>query len=142
MVKYRKMMDSDLQEIVRIGKAIPEFYADDNTGFWGQDDLKNLINSSRDYANVSLYNNKIIGFIIASYHQPTRRLTIENLYVKKEHRNKKIATCLLEECINHYRQKAKYVIALIQSGNYQIGNLLIKNGFSKGYTFNWYTRLL
>lgn len=82
------MTKNDLPLIYSIGCSVPEFRVDNEGGFWKMDDLERWIESSKDLAIVAVEDKEIVGFLLASYHEPSRKLTIDNIYVIEKHRGK------------------------------------------------------
>ena len=138
-LKIRKASVSDVKEIFRLGSQTEEFFVNDKTGgFWSKKKLLNWVKNKEDLCLVATIKNLIIGFILSTYHQPTKKVTIENVFIAKHLRNKGIGRKIITEFLKtttktYLRIGAVYVMSLTRKKNHVFINLMEKLGFTVGY---------
>ncbi len=143
-MRVRKAKQKDILELIKIGKDIKEFdISSEAGGFWPKEILKEWINSKNDVILIAEENEKIIGFVMFSFHKPTKKATWENAWVSKEFQNRGIATKLMKEAIEILKKNGmKYICSLIKEDSKKSIKLHEKNNFKKGYKFWWFYKII
>jgi len=137
----RKVLEKDLEVIFQVGESENNFQVgEDIPSFWPKDILQKWIKSDSDITLISEDKNVIIGYILSSYHEPTRKAVIENLWVHPKYRNQGIGSQLLGECVKLLIKKgARYICALTKDEF--VVSFFEKKGFERGDSFVWMIKL-
>ncbi len=139
----RPMIAADLDQIMLLGTRAQEFYVTDTDHFWSSTHLKKWIRSPQDLALVVIDNEHIIGFLLASYHEPSQKLTLENIYVRDDYRQRGVGKMLMAELMRYAKKlRAKYLAALVSGTNTGMNTFIKKYGLSQGHEFYWYGKRL
>lgn len=137
----RRMREEDLDEIMALSKQGNFSVSDEIVGweeFWPEESLRNWITNSDDPLIVSEDKGSIIGFILAAVHHPTRKATLENIFVHRDYRNKGIGTQLFNRCEIELRKKGIiYICALVETDNTETSEFLLAKDFIRGHEFAW-----
>lgn len=122
MIEIEEMKESDL-EIIK--NNLNEF--DD---FWNYNILKSEIESENSVIFVAKKDDKIVGF--AGIKIGPFEIDIMNIVVRKDMRNNKIGTCLMEKIIDFFKESDKEEITLeVNEKNIPAIKLYEKYGFEK-----------
>ena len=98
--------------------------------FWTYNVLKSELENPLSTYIVAVHNNEIVGY--AGIWQPTEEVHITNIVTKKEFRNQKIGTKMLEELIINAQQRKLNEITLEVNVNNKIAiNLYSKYNFKQ-----------
>jgi len=138
-MKIRRMQESDIEIVYELGSRAEEFSITSDSGnFWDRGVLEDWLQSSDDVLLVAEEEGKIIGFALSQFHLPTKKGTIENVYVAERYRGSGLGKNLLTNIVGELRnQGAEYFCALVKVDNEASKALLKKCGFQKGYDFTW-----
>lgn len=131
----RKAQLEDLEKIYYYGSGAEEFFVGEETGgFWSKRQLRNWILSENDICLVAIYNKNLIGFLLSSFHKPTNKLTIENLYVVEKRRKQGVAKKILQYLMSKaFSLGSVYIMSLARKQNKPFIRLMKKAGFVCGY---------
>lgn len=137
-MKIRKMQKKDINSVYQLGIKEKEFQVSEDLKFWSKNQIKNWIISKDGVLLVAEQNKDIVGFIMSTIHNPTKKAVIENIYISKKYRSKGLAEKLLNMCIKLLKkQGAIHVHALVEDSNKASLNLLKKNNFNIFSKFYW-----
>ena len=131
-IQTRKMELTDLE-------TITENLETDFDNFWNASIFKQELINENSYYLVALIDNKIVGF--AGYMLILDEADITNIVVRKDMRNKKIATKLLSELLKTLEpmEKIEVVTLEVNENNILAITLYKKFGFDKvGLRKNYY----
>lgn len=141
-MEIRSALDTDIEELERIGKSVEEFRVDPKIkGFWTKKQLLKWIESKNDVILIAEEDNKIIGFVMFAHHIPTGKVTFENAWIDENFRGKNIIEELVSKGLKSLKEKgATYLCALSKTDNLASIKFLEKNKFMKGFDFTWMHR--
>ena len=139
MVTIRSMNEEDIEKVYELGLNESRFMVGDHSsGFWTKNQLENWVKSTSDILLIAEDKSKILGYVMSQLHIPTRKATIENLYVREDYRGEGVGTSLIEECLRLLKEKgATYFCAMVEYDNKAMLNLVHSLGFQKGHLFYW-----
>lgn len=136
-LSIKKAAPSDIESIFKLGSATEEFSVAEKPEsglFWSKKQLFRWIKSKEDLCLVAKIKNQVIGFVLCSYHKPTRKLSIENIFIVKEYRRQKIGKKLIEKVLRWATRKSvEYITCLTRRKDIPFINLMESFGFIKGY---------
>ena len=139
----RKMTIADVPQVHDLGSNVEEFrpVSKSKNSFWSRETLEAI--AEKEIAYVVEDNQTIVGFLIATYQESTRKLTWENMYVKPGYRGRGIA----HQCWNLAEQEARargttYLCSMIEENNDFSFKMLHREGFTKGKTYVWMEKSL
>lgn len=141
----RKIEAKDIEEIISIGSKEKAFEVDDNIPgmFWEKAELKDWILSDDDPTLVAVCDNEIIGFVLLSHHIPTSKITVEDIWTRKDFRKKGVAKKLLKKGLLEAKEKgAAYVCTFVKTNNIPAEKLFTNSDFQKGNAFSWIHKIL
>ena len=119
MIRNFKLEDSET--IYELGNQLSSNFSKTN-------DLEKIINDK--YTKILVYeiDSEIVGFLM--YIELENTIDIVDIIVKEEHRNKKIASCLLDNLITELKEKIKWITLEVRKSNTPAINLYQKFDFS------------
>ncbi|MBT4058143.1 GNAT family N-acetyltransferase [Candidatus Woesearchaeota archaeon] len=139
-----KMHSKDIDQVDELGSNVEEFRTSENEStFWPRNVLEDLVSSEDDVTLVARKGNKVIGFLIATYHPVTRKATWENCYVSPEYRGREIAGKMYSLAEKTLREKgADFICGFIEQDNMASKNFVRKHNLEEGKLYNWMTKFL
>lgn len=138
MIKIRQMKTEDIEAVYNYGTSESRFCFYEDKRFWTEEQLRSWIQDGNDVLLVAEKGSKVIGYFMSCLHKPTKKATIENLYVDKKYRREGIATSLLKKGLEQLKNRGvEDIVALIEEDNVSIKELLKNYGFNKGPEFIW-----
>ena len=142
-LRIRKMNATDVPQVHDLGSNVEEFrtVSESTNCFWPRETLEKI--AEKEIAYVAEDHSQIIGFLIETYQESTRKLTWENMYVKPGYRGRGIA----HQCWNLAEQEARargttYLCSMIEENNDFSFKMLHREGFTKGKTYVWMEKSL
>lgn len=143
-ITIRNMQTKDLDQVEILGSCEESFRVDKSGEvFWSRKVLEDLVKSSSDISLVAECSEKVAGFLIMTYHQPTRKVTFENLCVDPKYRRNSAGTKLYQTAENRARQMgAHFICCYLELDNEQIINCLEQVGFKRGRKYYWTNKFL
>lgn len=141
-IVVENIKEEDVSEIVKLGLNTTEIQIQDETPeYFDVKTLKKFITSPDDIYLVARIDNQIAGYRLATYNKYLQEAYLIDLVVKPEFRKMGVAEALYKKTFEILKEKkCKFVWVLAKENNEPIQNLLIKQGFKKGSTFNLYHR--
>ena len=140
----RKMEEKDINTVYDIWKQVKEFQVSDNEEwFWWKDILQSWVTSIHDVLLIAELNNAIIWFSLTSIHKPTKKATLENIWVDIEKRGNGVAEKLLYETLKMVKEEGiTYICAMSEPRHNAIISLFKKHHFDSGHNFTWMWKFL
>jgi len=139
----RKMTLADVHQVHDLGSKVEEFrpVSESTNCFWPKETLEAI--AEKEIAYVAEKDGQIVGFLIATYQESTRKLTWENMYVRPEYRGGAIA----HQCWVLAEQEARargatYLCGMIEESNALSFKMLEREGFTKGKIHVWMEKSL
>ncbi len=119
MIRNFKLEDSET--IYELGNQLSSNFSKTN-------DLEKIYQDK--YTKILVYEieSEIVGFLM--YIELENTIDIVDIIVKEEHRNKKIASCLLDNLITELKEKIKWITLEVRKSNTPAINLYQKFDFS------------
>ena len=140
-MKIRRMKDSDIESVIRVGKTIPELPADDKNLFWTRNELINWVESKKDVLLVAEKDGKIVGFSLCAHHVPSKSACWMDVWVKEEFRGTGLAHEMAEITFERLKKMgAEYIYGFIKTDNKASKKFVKKLGFKEGFDFTWVHR--
>lgn len=138
LMEIRKMEEKDVEQVYDIGIKVKEFVVSENRRFWSKQTIYDWTNRKNDILLIAEDDEKIIGFMMSRFHEPTKEAIIDNIFVSEDWRGRGVGTELVKECLKQLKEKGtNYVYCTITTDNTPTIEFLKKNGFNKGYEFIW-----
>ncbi|MBI2583995.1 MAG: GNAT family N-acetyltransferase [Candidatus Aenigmarchaeota archaeon] len=146
MIKIRKAVPSDFEELYEIGLKTPELSVSSDEPFMDKDDFRLRI---RDRHNVFLLaedKGKIVGYVLADGNDADRPLRhryacIIYLVVIPSYRKRGIAKKLFDACIARLKTLGiTHVYAWANAHSAPIQKFLVNHGFKTGKKYIWMDR--
>ncbi|MBT4174989.1 GNAT family N-acetyltransferase [archaeon] len=143
-MEIRLAKTSDVNEILKLGNLVEEFKVSKKVvTFWPKKILLNIIKSKFDFLIVAEESNEIKGFIIVNFSPVFKKATIENIFVVKEFRGKKLAEKLLSSAIKELKKlKCEYVCSIVETDNPKSMKFFKKSDFNRGIDCVWMDKVL
>lgn len=137
-VEVKNITKNDVPQIVKLGLATKELHLEDNApAYYSEGDLKRFIGSKNDIYLVAKFENKIAGYLLATFNPFLKEAYLIDVVVKSEYRKKGVATSLMKEAfLLLNKRKCNWIWALVKENNERMFKVLKKKGFSKGAKFN------
>lgn len=130
---------SDAEEIHQILNSTAELRDYDEGEEYPKYWVKNLIKSDENILLVYEIDGVLAGFLIGQLIKDINEAIENNIYVKPQFRNKKIASKLLKE-LNAFGKKirSKFYMGLVLTGNNKMQNLFEKMNYKRGSMLYYY----
>ena len=136
------MQVKDIDKVYNLGINIKEFSVSSSSRFWNKEELTNWLNNKNDILLIAEDKNQIIGFLFCKFHKETENAIIDNIFVRKDYRNKKVGTKLMEVCLKKLSKSCTYVYTLVKPNNKRSINFFKEMGFKIGFKFLWMEKKL
>lgn len=139
-LNVRDARESDIGKIIKLGTEVDGFaVSDDDEIFWSEDSLESWIDSNKDVCLVAESGYDLVGFVLSHIHEPTGKVEIENIYVKKDFRREGVAERLYDELMSEYdSMDASFVVSLVKKDNHVMHGFSKKMDFDKGENIIWW----
>lgn len=141
-VEINNIQESDVDEIVRIGLSTRELQvqSDSNVAYYYLPaDLKAFIKSDDDIHLAARFDNKLIGYRLATYNRFLREGYLIDIVVKEEFRHSGVGQLLYKETIKELKRKnCQWIWALVHESNKKMMKFMEKQKFKKGRRFYFY----
>lgn len=141
----RKMSSSDARNVYSLGISIKEFRTvpEDTNCFWPIETLEAI--AKKEIAYVIEDDQNIIGFLIATYQETTRKVTWENMYLSPRYRGEGLD--LAHQCWELAEQDARimganYICGMVEEKNVSSQKMVEKEGFTKGKKYFWMQKVI
>jgi ribosomal protein S18 acetylase RimI-like enzyme len=137
------MQARDISQVHTLGSVVEEFRAAGGSPciFWPQETLEAIVRE--EIAYVVEDDQKVVGFLIATYQPSVRKLTWQNMYLMPQYRGQAIAHACWELAEQEARKRgATYVCSLIEEGNFSSIRMLERAGFRQGKKYIWMEKVL
>lgn len=144
MIKIRHATALDIGKLSKLGQDVSEFsVSDDTIGFWPQEILRDIVESSDAVLLIAEDGSELKGFIIANCNKAFKKVIIENIYVSPAARNLGIGKQLLAQLLTLVEKNGyEYVSTLIPLEAHEASKLYTDLGFANGEVFQWLDKSL
>jgi L-amino acid N-acyltransferase YncA len=142
MTIIRKIKKQDIKQIESIYRNVSEFKCLDTDDFWANDELSAWVLNANDVCICAVTESGvIIGYALTHIHIEVNKVHIENIFVEKEQRGKKIGKKLLQWIVQEYNNKfpkreMRYV-AMVNENNKEALSYFKTQGFQNGEKMIW-----
>jgi len=140
-VQIVPMMESDIDEVYKLGLRTKELQIDSEINmFYPPDYLKLAISNPHYVCLVAKVNNKLAGFRLAQIDPELHESYLSDIVISPEFRGKGIGKMLFDKSIQILREKnaSEWVWALVEENNHLMQEFIEKKGFTKGRKFYFY----
>ena len=136
MTIVRRAEPGDLQALLDLGSAVPEFAVSGGVvNFWPRDRLADAIAGSATIVLVASDSRILEGLLVISWNSDLRKAIIENIVVAPPLRGRGIGRQLLRAGLEELEKRGcEYVCTLVPEG---AAPWYEEQGFSRGETFRW-----
>jgi ribosomal protein S18 acetylase RimI-like enzyme len=130
-ISWAKM--NDLKDLIALNKLAHKENKSWEVGL--KSEYRKVIRKSKFLTLMAWYNGRPVAYLQSGLRNTKKHLWIEDILVLKEFRNKGVGKMLINKFVNHWRNKADFIVLITEDKNMKIFNKL---GFEKEMNYTGY----
>jgi len=138
----RTLTLNDALDVAKLLVGVSEFMVNESVpDAWCLEDLERWLEAEGNLCTGAFEGSELIGFCLAHLHLATRKLHIENLYVAKPYRRRRVAESLLCTTVQQTHESVHdriRVVAMVKRSNTEAEKFFMHVGLTKGETMSWF----